>query len=115
MSSTQAGNSELVAGSRNRVCRIARSWLGTPYHHMGRVKGAGVDCAMFPLEVYREELPAAGGSGQTDCDDWAGCAVWGGAGHADWDDCAGCCELFDGGAGQAVCAPPGCCPVAAGL
>ena len=21
---------------------------------MGRVKGAGVDCAMFPLEVYRE-------------------------------------------------------------
>ena len=36
------------------VCTIARSWLGTPYHHMGRVKGAGVDCAMFPLEVYRE-------------------------------------------------------------
>ena len=39
---------------RHTVCRIARSWLGTPYHHMGRVKGAGVDCAMFPLEVYRE-------------------------------------------------------------
>ena len=36
------------------VCTIARSWLGTAYHHMGRVKGAGVDCAMFPLEVYRE-------------------------------------------------------------
>src|SRR5438309_8526646 len=39
---------------RNEICAIARSWLGTPYHHMGRVKGAGVDCAMFPLEVYRE-------------------------------------------------------------
>jgi len=39
---------------RERVCKIARSWLGTPYHHMGRVKGSGVDCAMFPLEVYRE-------------------------------------------------------------
>jgi Cell wall-associated hydrolases (invasion-associated proteins) len=36
------------------VCAIARSWLGTPYHHKGRVRGAGVDCAMFPLEVYRE-------------------------------------------------------------
>jgi cell wall-associated NlpC family hydrolase len=40
--------------SRELVCRIARSWIGTPYHHRGRVKGAGVDCAMFPLEVYRE-------------------------------------------------------------
>lgn len=39
---------------RERLCDIARSWIGTPYHHMGRVKGAGVDCAMFPLEVYRE-------------------------------------------------------------
>jgi len=38
---------------REGVCAVARSWLGTPYHHMGRVKGAGVDCAMFPLEVYR--------------------------------------------------------------
>lgn len=40
--------------STGHVCAIARSWLGTPYHHRGRVKGAGVDCAMFPLEVYRE-------------------------------------------------------------
>ncbi|HEU5231963.1 MAG TPA: NlpC/P60 family protein [Terriglobales bacterium] len=40
--------------TRDRVREIARSWLGTPYHHMGRIKGVGVDCAMFPLEVYRE-------------------------------------------------------------
>jgi cell wall-associated NlpC family hydrolase len=43
-----------TAAAREAVCRIARSWLGTPYHHMGRIKGVGVDCAMFPLEVYRE-------------------------------------------------------------
>ena len=43
-----------ITNHRDTVCAIARSWLGTPYHHMGRVKGAGVDCAMFPLEVYRE-------------------------------------------------------------
>ena len=39
---------------RAQVCAIARSWIGTPYHHRGCLKGAGVDCAMFPLEVYRE-------------------------------------------------------------
>jgi cell wall-associated NlpC family hydrolase len=43
-----------TAVSREAICAIARSWLGTPYHHMGRLKGIGVDCAMFPLEVYRE-------------------------------------------------------------
>lgn len=43
-----------IVGLRQVVCTIALSWIGTPYHHMGRVKGAGVDCAMFPLEVYRE-------------------------------------------------------------
>lgn len=30
----------------------ARTWLGTPYHHQGRVKGVGVDCAMLLCEVY---------------------------------------------------------------
>jgi cell wall-associated NlpC family hydrolase len=39
---------------RARIVAIAREWIGTPHHHMARVKGAGVDCAMFPLEVYRE-------------------------------------------------------------
>jgi cell wall-associated NlpC family hydrolase len=45
---------EPIAEAREAICRIARSWIGTSYHHTGRVKGAGVDCAMFPLEVYRE-------------------------------------------------------------
>jgi cell wall-associated NlpC family hydrolase len=45
---------ERIVPQREAVSAIARSWLGTPYHHMGRIKGAGVDCAMFPLEVYRE-------------------------------------------------------------
>lgn len=44
----------LPDSQRTQVCKIARSWLGTPYHHMGRVKDVGVDCAMFPVEVYRE-------------------------------------------------------------
>lgn len=34
------------------VVTEALTWLGTPYHHQGRVKGFGVDCAMLLCEVY---------------------------------------------------------------
>lgn len=37
---------------RAAVVAEAKSWLGTPYHPMGRIKGVGVDCAMLPAEVY---------------------------------------------------------------
>lgn len=37
---------------RLEVVQEAMSWIGTPYHHMGRVKGAGVDCGMLLAEVY---------------------------------------------------------------
>ncbi|HEY3919460.1 MAG TPA: hypothetical protein VGL83_16850 [Stellaceae bacterium] len=40
------------ASERAAVIAEARAWLGTPYHHMGRVKGAGVDCATLLAEVY---------------------------------------------------------------
>lgn len=42
------------AEQRLNVCRIARSWLGTPYHHQAAIKGAGVDCAMFIKSVFEE-------------------------------------------------------------
>ena len=38
--------------ARASVVLEARSWLGTPYHSHGRIKGVGVDCAMLPAEVY---------------------------------------------------------------
>lgn len=37
---------------RGLVVKEALSWIGTPYHHMGRVKGAGVDCGMLLAEVF---------------------------------------------------------------
>ncbi|WP_207000753.1 hypothetical protein [Trinickia mobilis] len=40
--------------TRDEVIDIARTWLRTPYRHEGRVKGAGVDCAMLLCEVYHE-------------------------------------------------------------
>lgn len=39
---------------RFAVVKAAKEWLRTPYHHHARVKGAGADCAMFPLAVYQE-------------------------------------------------------------
>lgn len=42
----------MVSRARQEVVAEARSWLRTPYHHHARVKGVGVDCAMFLAEVY---------------------------------------------------------------
>jgi NlpC/P60 family putative phage cell wall peptidase len=37
---------------RAAVLREAETWIGTPFHHAARVKGAGVDCLMLLAEVY---------------------------------------------------------------
>lgn len=39
---------------RSNIVSIARSWIGTPYLHRARVKGAGVDCALVILAVFQE-------------------------------------------------------------
>lgn len=41
-----------LADLRASVVREAESWIGTPFHHAARVKGAGVDCLMLLAEVY---------------------------------------------------------------
>jgi cell wall-associated NlpC family hydrolase len=38
---------------RASVVKEATSWIGTPFHHAARVKGAGVDCLMLLAEVYQ--------------------------------------------------------------
>ncbi|WP_192454011.1 NlpC/P60 family protein [Acinetobacter oleivorans] len=32
----------------------ALTWLGTPYHPQGRIKGVGVDCGTLSCEVYEK-------------------------------------------------------------
>lgn len=44
--------SKLTSDEKKAVIDEALSWRGTPFHHAGRIKGVGVDCAMFPLEVF---------------------------------------------------------------
>ena len=42
----------MTSHAREAVADIARSWVGTPYRHHARVKGAGADCANLPVAVY---------------------------------------------------------------
>lgn len=37
-----------------RVVKIARSWIGTPYHHQASMKGVGCDCLGLVRGVYAE-------------------------------------------------------------
>lgn len=37
---------------RQQVVDEALTWLGTPYHHQGFVKGAGVDCGFLLIKVF---------------------------------------------------------------
>jgi NlpC/P60 family putative phage cell wall peptidase len=40
--------------TRERVVAVALTWIGTPYVSNALVKGAGVDCAMLLVGVFRE-------------------------------------------------------------
>jgi hypothetical protein len=42
------------AAERLAVVQEAASWLGTPYHQNGDVKGAGVDCGMLLIRVFAD-------------------------------------------------------------
>lgn len=57
--------------TRKTIVAVARTWIGTPYHHQASLKGAGVDCIGLIRGVWRElfgrepeALPAYSG-------DWA--------------------------------------------
>ena len=39
---------------RSDVVRLARAWLGTPYHHQASNAGVGTDCLGLIRGVYRE-------------------------------------------------------------
>ncbi|HEX3747586.1 MAG TPA: hypothetical protein VHW09_26810 [Bryobacteraceae bacterium] len=39
---------------RQRAIRIARSWIGTPYHTGARVKGQGADCITLLAGIFEE-------------------------------------------------------------
>lgn len=54
LSPMQAHEKAVIRTAKERAAVVAeaKTWLGTPYHHHARVKGAGVDCANLPAAVY---------------------------------------------------------------
>jgi NlpC/P60 family putative phage cell wall peptidase len=40
--------------TRTTIVTIARTWLGTPYHHQASVRGAGCDCIGLVRGIWRE-------------------------------------------------------------
>ena len=40
--------------TRADILRVARGYIGTPYHHQGRAPGAGMDCAGILVALARE-------------------------------------------------------------
>jgi len=48
-----------MSSLREAIVAEALTWLGTPYHHHGRIKGVGVDCAQILLAVYCDALQLA--------------------------------------------------------
>ena len=36
------------------VCEVAKTYVGTPFHNLGRVKGIGIDCVGIILGVAKE-------------------------------------------------------------
>jgi hypothetical protein len=45
---------DVEASQRDRVCEVARTWVGTPFHDHGEIKGVGTDCAKLLKCVFVE-------------------------------------------------------------
>ena len=39
---------------RDRIVAVARSWIGTPYHHQASTKGVGTDCLGLIRGIWRD-------------------------------------------------------------
>lgn len=39
---------------KSQIITTAREYLGTPYHHLGRIKGVGIDCLGLIICVCRD-------------------------------------------------------------
>lgn len=42
------------AAGRDQIDKVARSWIGTPFHDNASLKGIGVDCAQLLRKVFIE-------------------------------------------------------------
>ena len=57
--------------TRQKIVAVARSWVGTPYHHQASVKGIGTDCLGLVRGVYREVYGREAEAPPSYTPDWA--------------------------------------------
>jgi len=57
--------------TRRCILEEAQSWLGTPFHHKGRVKGVGCDCGGFIYEVFGKFVPSIKPFPKSYAEDWS--------------------------------------------
>jgi NlpC/P60 family putative phage cell wall peptidase len=48
------GDEAIARHSAEEVVRLARGWIGTPYHHQASARGIGADCLGLVRGVWRE-------------------------------------------------------------
>ena len=58
-------------GTRARVLKEARTWIGTPYHHQASTKGAGCDCLGLVRGIWRARYGAEPETPPAYAGDWA--------------------------------------------
>ena len=56
---------------RKKIITVARSWIGTPYHHQASLKQTGTDCLGLVRGVYRELYGAEAETPPDYSPDWA--------------------------------------------
>lgn len=57
--------------TRSELVRVARTWLGTPYHHQASVRGVGADCLGLLRGVWRDVYGAEAEQPPPYTRDWA--------------------------------------------
>ncbi len=61
----------VVGAHGEMVVRVARAWIGTPYHHQASVKGVGTDCLGLIRGVFREVMGYEAETPRPYTRDWA--------------------------------------------
>ena len=57
----------LTPAQREAAIKEASTWIRTPWYHRGKIKGSGVDCVQFIVQVYQR----IGALGEVVIDDYA--------------------------------------------
>ena len=65
------GDESIPRHSADDVVRMARAWIGTPYHHQASTRGVGADCLGLVRGVWRDLFGCDAEEPPADSRDWA--------------------------------------------